>query len=398
MKLQLTKTKTIDIDFSKLGGGGKSKQTDIVGVELFSQTPEGCPAVHLYRKKNAWHLGAAAYVPPPEGELPERWEDTPRQPTWSLPHAFQAPGAAIAVNSPDGVFGQSSPEAVVREMMTGVATDAAAPASAAPGSKRFGLKRSSPPPRAAEAKSAAPAKAVRRPEFPAAGMPVSENGRRFVVRPFAEDGFCLSASLPEFQSLWLGRLLPEGRRPTAVSIQLAEAALMASVLAQPEYVERGGNMLAALVRADAVFLAGYKNGLPVLWRRCPGNNGYAAMRKAVKKTLGVDDELVSSVLEESLIDPRPALEPFLHPLLDQLELARAYLSGKHGVNADRVLLCGLPAGASHWTKLAEEALKITLVPADPFDGIVVDKGVVVSNPCDYLVALGAALAASEVET
>lgn len=400
VKLQLTKTKTIEINLPGLGGNKKSKK-DLVGVELFAGRSEGCPAVRLYRKKNSWHLSAVGFVKPPDGEMPTCWDDVTKQPGWDMPRQFQAPSAALAVNSDMGSFWQASAEAIIQDMMRGLTQGPAGPtkqlSGPSAGKKRFGVKRSS-----SEAQSPAQQNTAidipnKRPLFPDYGVPVSENGRRFAVRPFAEEGFHLAASLPEFQALWLGRLLPEGKRPTACSIQVAESALMASVLAQPTFLEAKGSILAMIFRNDAAFFAGYKNGEPVLWRQCPGNYGYRHMREAVKKTLGVEDGLVDSVLDESLIDPRPALEPFLHPVLEQLELARAYLAGKHSINTDKVLLLGLPHGSEHLSLLAEESLKLKIDAPAPFEGITADKGVETNEPHTFLVALGAALAAAEVE-
>ena len=390
VKLQLTKTKTVELSLPSFGGGSRQKG-DVTGVELSSGRAAGCPAVRICRKKDGWHLAAAGFVPPPDGEMPTCWDEISRQPSWELPRQFQASGAALAVSSPAASFGQSSAEAIVQEMMRGEGASPSASASPAAGNRRLAIKRAAPaaPQRPVEAQPR------RRPEFPAEGEPVSENGRRFVVRPFAEEGFHISASIPEYQALWLGRLLPEGRRPTACSIQLAESALMASVSLQPEFTERGGSAVAMMFRDDAVFFAGYKKGVPALWRRCPGFHGYTAMREAVKKTLGVGDDLVDSVLEESLVDPRPALEPLMHPVMEQLELARAYLSGKHGLDVDRVILLGLPCGAVHWKRYAEETLHIQLVAPGPFEGLVVDKDAETAAPHVFLTALGAALAAAE---
>lgn len=397
MKIQLTKTKTIDLNF---GGGtsAKKSKTDLTGIEMFSGNAKGCPAVRISRKKNQWILQAIGYANAPEGELPERWDDMPKQPNWELAREFQSPGAALAVHSAMGSFGQASADAVVQEMMHGqdaVSQITAKPSE--PGKHRLGIKKLGGSSAPAPVAKSEPVPATRVPTFPAAGSAVSENGRRFVVRPSAEEGFHLVSSLPEFQSLWLGRLLPEGKRPTACSIQLAESALMASVLAQPIFKETEGNLLAIFVRDNEIFFGGYKDGLPVLWRKCPTRGGYRAMRAAVKRTLGVDEELIDSVLEDSLIDPRPALEPFLHPILEQLELARAYLAGKHGMNVEKVLLLGLPCGAEHWRRYAEESLKLQLIASDPFDGFTCAKGVEVVDPEAHLIALGAALAAAEVE-
>lgn len=172
---------------------------------------------------------------------------------------------------------------------------------------------------------------------------------------------------------------------------------MASPLLQPTFKETKGSLLAVLVRRNAIFFAGYKNGAPVLWRRCPGVCGYEAMRNAIGKALGVGEDLINDVLEDSLVDPRPALEPFLRPVLQQLDLARVYLAGKHALNTDRVLLLGLPYGANHWKHMAEESLKLHLVAAKPFDGLLIGKGIDTSKGHLCLVALGAAIAAAEVE-
>ena len=71
MKLQLTKTKTIDLPFGK-GGGSRSATADVVGVELFSDDARGVPAVRIAYKKSAWHLLAANFIKAPGGELPEK--------------------------------------------------------------------------------------------------------------------------------------------------------------------------------------------------------------------------------------------------------------------------------------------------------------------------------------
>ena len=109
------------------------------------------------------------------------------------------------------------------------------------------------------------------------------------------------------------------------------------------------------------------------------------------------EDLINDVLEDSLVDPRPALEPFLRPVLQQLDLARVYLAGKHALNTDRVLLLGLPYGAKHWKQMTEESLKLHLVTAKPFDGLSIGKGIDTSKGHLCLVALGAAIAAAEVE-
>ena len=115
------------------------------------------------------------------------------------------------------------------------------------------------------------------------------------------------------------------------------------------------------------------------------------------RMLGLTAELVDSALEDSLIDTRPALEPVLRPVLEQLELARAYLFGRYGMNHDKVLLLGMPRGADQLKRYAEDTLRLQLVAADPLAGLTLARGVSVSEPSDFLVAIGAAVAASEAE-
>jgi len=371
----------------------------MTGVELFSAGAEGCRAVRIVYKKKVWHLSAADVIKAPNGELPTCWEDTPHQPTWDMPHAFQAPHAAIAVNSAMGSFAQSTPDAVVQDMMAGLdaAHSAASNATKAePGKKRFGIKRDINPPGTPKSATPSADSGIRKPDFPNAGECVSANGRRFVARPMVEPGFHLCATLPEFQSLWLSRLLPEGKRPTASSIQVAESALMASVFLQPEFRASNGNAFVIFARRDAFFFAGYKNGEPVLWLKCPSAGGTDAMRATVMKTLGVDESLVDSILNESLIDPRPAIEPFARPIFAQLELSLAYLATKHSLKLDKAFLMGMGPGASYLSAYAEESLKLKLVSPDTFNGLVIDKGVKVADSPSYLVALGAAIAGAEV--
>ena len=101
MKLQLTKTKTVEIDFSRLGGRRKPL-LDVTGVALNTGDALGCPAVRLVHKKGGWHVVAAGFVAAPADPFPASWEDANRaQMTWSLPVAFQAPHAALAVLSPN---------------------------------------------------------------------------------------------------------------------------------------------------------------------------------------------------------------------------------------------------------------------------------------------------------
>ena len=396
MKLQLTKTKSIDLSFGK-GGGGRGTTADVVGVELFSDDARGVPAVRVAYKKSAWHLLGADFIKAPGGELPEKWEEVSHRSTWELPSAFQAPHAAIAVNSRLCLYSQATADTVLHDMSRGIPSGE--PTAAEPGKKRFALRRNNAPAKEPEPEKPAEGKSnVKATQLPAAGVPTAVNGMRFTVRPLAEEGQLLEAAMPEFQVLWLARLLPEGHRPTASSIQPAEAALMASVLAQPALAANGGNAMVMFMLSDGVIFGGYKAGRPVLWRRCPIRGGFVQMRETVQRGLGLDETMVDSVLEDTLIDPRSATEPFLGPILNELDLSRAYLVGKHGMNIDRIMLVGLPAGGRHVSAFAHDAFRMDLFQPGIFDGLQLPAKGEVKADCAFLPALGAALAASEVET
>ena len=409
MQIQLTKTKTITI-----GGGAKGSKTkkkshraiDVVGFDLFTGDARGVPAVRLTERKGVLHVAAVGFVPPPESELPTSWEAASKSCIWTVPSVFQAPRAALAVTSPDMFLAQTTRDAFKTDFTAGAHQEE----SAAPKAKRFGIRRDekkaeekSEDEKAAEEKAkevARDAASATGPDFQP-GIPISNGGTRFVMKPLVEsDDFVMEAGLPEYQVLWLSRLLAEGRRPTAASIQLRSSALTASVLRQPAFVEAEGAALALYITTNHVHIAGFRKGDIVLWRRCPGVGGNAAIRAALKKELGLDDAMVSAVLEDTLIDPRPVLEPIIAPIIDELAVSRDYLVGKLGVEPKSVLLMGLEAGAKYFATIAEERAHLTLSAPEPFDGlstgdhIFVGEGVQLKGHSGsvFLGALGAALA------
>ena len=388
MEIQLTKTKTITI-----GGGTRRRHrgVDVVGVDLFTGDARGCPAVRLTERKGALHVAAAGFVPPPANALPGSWEAAAKSCTWSLPAAFQAPHAALAVTSPDMFLAQTTHDAFRADFSAGMhhVEDAAAKP------RRLGVRREAKP---------APAVPAADAPTPAPGVPVSNGGTRFVMKPLATEGdFVLEAGLPEYQILWLSRLLPEGRRPTAVSVQLRPSALAASLLRQPAFIAAGGSALALFVNEETANIVGYRRGDIALWRTCRGAPGARAIRDALKKGLGLDDAMVADVLDDTLIDPRPVLGPLLAPVFDELAVSRDYLAGKLGVDVKGAFLMGVGAGAAYWRALAEERARLELVAPPAFDGLARDDRLAadaaLAGPAAnaFLGALGAALAYLEEE-
>ncbi len=394
MKLQLTKDKTIDVKMpwekKSAGGGGRGiGPSDVTGVFWDPGDAQGCHAVRLQRRKGEIRVVAVGPVPPPAERLPTAWDELRNQVKWSLPPAFQAPQAALAVYSPDMFIRQTTVDALLTDTRP-------AESVAAPAKKKLGVRRDSPPPKEPEKKGSS----TMAPPVPFS--PVSHDGNRFVTAPLDEEPFILQAGLPEYQVLWLSRLLPEGHRPTACSVQVAPAAMLAALHEQPDFVAAGGTAMVVFVTRVSIYFAGYRKGALLLFRECPGAAGYEVMRELVKEGLSVTDDLVESILEYTLIDPRPALEPLVRPVLQQLQLSLDYLAQRHDVHVDRIFLMGLSAGAGYWSSFAEETLGMPFVAPDVFSGFQhLAKGVQLPSDLTprtsqvYLTALGAARAAME---
>ena len=330
--------------------------TDVVGVELGAGDSRGCPAVRLVRRKGIWVVRSLGFVPPPQGAMPTSWKELDNQPTWALPSSFAAPAAALAVNSPDQVVRQTTMESL----------------------SDGGNKQIEP------------------------GVPISHDGLRFRVEPLGEASFVLESGLPEYQVLWLSRLLPEGKRPTACSVQTASVAMLAALSEQPAFAAEGGNAASLFVTGSAIYFVGFRGGVPVLFREFPGIGGLKRIRETVRAGFGMTEEkLVDEMLDDTLVDPTPILGPIVNPVLRQLELSLDYMNNRLGISVKQVFLMGLPSGARHWGRMAERVLNVKLVSPDLFNGV--DLPVKFDREADallkrshtFLAAFGAARAALE---
>ena len=389
MKLQLTKTKTITI------GEGRRALSDVTGVVLNTGDARGCPAVRLVHRKNGWSVAASGFVPSPVDALPESWEEANKAQTpWSLPAAFQAPNAALAVLSPNMFTRQTTPDVLTADLV-----QTAPKVSATPPPRKLGVRRLEKKPAAPAAKQTEGAAEKGIDVKP--GIPTQASGVRYVTQPLAEKPFVIQAGMPEYQVVWLSRLLPEGRRPTAASIQTLPSALLASICEQPAFNAAGGTAFAIYVMRNSVYLAGYKDGQLLLFRSCPGVAGWEMLREGLKLRLGLDEEMVDEILDDALIDPRSAMEPFVRPVLQQLEISLDYLQNRHNLRIDKVFIMGLPSGARYWSQMAEEALHMPLVAPSVFEGLALppkDRELAELTPSKsqaFLAALGAARAAME---
>ena len=283
MKLQLTKTKTIEIDFSRFGGGRKAL-SDVTGVVLNTGDARGCPAVRLVHKKSGWHVAAAGFVSAPVDSFPTSWEEANKaQVTWSLPVPFQAPNAALAVQSPNMFTRQTTADALTTDLVQKAPRVVGAPPPRKLGVRRLEKKPAEDAAKPADAAGGGPAPDV------VPGVPAQAEGVRFVMQPLAEAPFVIQSGLPEFQVLWLSHLLPEGRRPTAASIQTLPSALLASLCEQPAFNAAGGTAFAIFVMRASVYLAGYKDGQLNMIRSCHGVAGWEMLSEGRKLQLGLED-------------------------------------------------------------------------------------------------------------
>ena len=285
--------------------------TDIVGLELGANNLAGIPAVRLRKREGKTELLAVGFLNLP-GLLPET--DSPALSTpenWTLPHPFRAPYAALAITSKSAFLRHA----------TGVGSE--------DDKKQSDFRR--------------------------------------VSRIIAPDLPALVAGLPEFQAAWAARLLPEGKSPTACSLQLSSAAAMSGFTASPVFTSVAGTAVALFVFPDYTALASFHESKLVLYREHPV--GYAHLRMAVSTQMRIEPSLADSLLEDTLIDPTPMIEPVLRPLFRQVEISSDYLQRRRNCQVNHFFVCGLPSGSKYWSAIFSQMINLPLTPFSPFDGL-----------------------------
>ena len=286
--------------------------TDVVGLELGAGLAEGVPAVRLRKREGKTELLAVGFL-----RLSGTWKEATgalggEPVVWQLPKPFQAPYAALAV---------TSKLAFLRN---------ADSADEEPSDKRQ-----------AECRSVSHISA---PDLPA-----------------------LVAGLPEFQAAWAARLLPGGRRPTACSLQVSAAAAMNCFTASPVFISVAGTAVSLFVFAEYTALTAFHDSRLVLYREYPV--GYTHIRSAVSTHMRIEPALVDAVLEDTLIDPTPMIEPVLRPLFRQVEISSDYLQRRRNCLSKNFFVCGLPSGATYWATLFSHMINFPLTVLSPFDGV-----------------------------
>lgn len=299
--------------FSKLKIASKSAPfRDVVGMVLGAGLQQGVPAVRLTRKDGVDELVAGGFLDL-SGALPATPDEaaaaTPG--SWQVPAAFRAPHAALAVHSGQAFLRHSAE------------------------TRENGEK--------------------------------GDPQMRSVSRATAPDLPPLTAGLPEFQAAWAARLFPEGHSPTACSIQIAATAVISGFSRNPVFKKSGGNAIAMLVFPAYTALAAFQDSLLVLYREHPV--GFRHVREAVSTQMRIDEAMAESLLDDTLVDPIPMIEPVLRPLLRQVEISVDYLARRRDCPVDSFFICGLPTGFRYWSSLFNRMLGRPPTLCRPLDSL-----------------------------
>ena len=317
--------------------------TDMVGIELGSGNRGGTPAVRIRRGSGgAFELAAAAMLPF-DSALPGAGAVAPKGAGWVLPKAFHAPSAAFAVTSDDALLRQASG---VDEAMA------------------------------------------------------DKEKARFRTQLHAEEGDSLPfvAAVPDAVASWAARLLPEGRRPTAVSIQVADMARLNAFAVSPSFSKTNGTALLLIAGASSTALAIFHEYAPVLYRK--HSIGSRDVLEAVCRKMNLDEGTARDILNDTLVDPTAVIEPVLGPLFRQAEMSADYAVRMKGCFIDNFFLCGLETGVRYWADVFKQRTGAEIVPCNP--ALEMARAAFAVLPTDFenlagafVPAIGAAVAAME---
>ena len=285
--------------------------TDVVGLEIGSQYPQGVPAVRLRKREGRTELVAADFLPLP-GKLPLKPEEAGEPVVWSLPRPFQAPHAALSITSSLTFLRHAS-----------------------------GLNNELEEP-----------------------QPFAY---RTLSRALAPEVPHLLAGIPEFQAAWAARLFPEGRSPTACSLQVSAAAAINAFLTAPLLESLSGTAVVLFVFSAHTSLAAFKDSRLILYREHP--IGYGHLREAISSQMRIDPSLADSILEDTFIDPTPMIEPVLRALFRQVEISYDYLNRRRNCETRDFLVCGIPSGFKYWASEFSRMLNLTLTHFLPFEHV-----------------------------
>lgn len=333
----------------KAAGRAKRKAVpdDVVGIEVGAGLAEGAPAVRLRRSPEGFlRIVAAGFVPVVSDIESILAMPADMRGPWSLPPAFRAPAAALAVTAPDALVRQS---------------DSVEDATA---------------------------------DFDAATLrtKASSDGKKGSL-PFV-------AFMPEELARRVARLLPEGHRPTAVSIQVSPLARVNAFAASPALGAAGGTAVLIQIAANATTIALFARGAVALYREL--SVGEEDSLHAVAGPMNVDNATAKELLEGGLVDPAPFLGPLLMPIFRQAELSTDYVLRRNGLVVEKFFVAGPPALAPHWAAIFRDQTGRDAATCEPVSDFPQEEGASLPPDFDkvsgrFAAATGAAAAALQDE-
>jgi len=294
-----------------------STSRDVVGIEIGANLPQGAPAVRLHIVKKQVELLAAGFVELDQ-TMPGSAADLEEIPTkfWHLPKAFQASKAAIAITSKNAQLRQTSD--------TGEKDDS-----------RLVLRKAS---------------LKTDPQHPP-----------------------LVASMPDYLAAWAASKFPEGHRPTVRSIQTSLSAALNCFLCGPVTLSSGTPAIVVLCfRHHSSIIAFYQNPVLnenrlVLYREHP--IGYMTIKEAISAKMGIDVTVAETMMDDSVVDITPIINPLLNSLFRQVDISSDYLARHKNCPVDNFYIYGLPFGVSHWLTTFKQLIHKPLHHLHPFGGI-----------------------------
>lgn len=345
MKIQISSTKSVDVDFGALLKPRAVALKDVVGLEVGTGDPRGCPAVRVVRAGESWRVTAVGFVPEP---APYR-ADGGHPAKWTLPKAFRAPAAAIAVN--DGsAYVHQSPVATGERVATEIRLAG-------------GIRETS--------------------------VPLGRDSR-------------IDAGLSDGVVQWARELLPEGAKPTTASVQVASLASVAALKASREWTEKPDVQLAMILGRGQTRVVGFRKGALALLRTCSDSIGAAEIANAAYESLALDAKTADELMDEGVVSPGAGFADMVRPFIRQLGVSRDYLTAGDASLKVTSRLYGVKSGAAIWDSISRGEIGQPLTSGGAFDGLRVDaKAEAVIAECGergadvFLGALGAALTALE---
>ena len=318
--------------------------TDVVGLEIGAGVAQGVPAVRLRRQNEKVEVVAAGFLDL-KGDLPETHTAAEIQPVWQLPGKFAAPHAALALTSTLGVIRHA----------TGAGEDI-------PEKKQMMYRE--------------------------------------IDRSFGSDVPPLLAAMPDFQASWAAKLLPEGRRPTACSLQLTSLAAMNCFQRHATCHRLEGGCIVLFVFQSYTAMVAFHSGIPLLYREHP--LGALHIQQEIASRMQMDVATVNQFMEDASVDLSLIFESVLRPLYRQVEIISDYVSRRRNTQVSRYYLAGAVAGEVYWISVFKQIMQGDIDVFRTFSDLLV-----VENEASVLVdrksmeplllgATGAALAALEV--